>query len=177
MAAELIVYAVPVGPLADAIDLFFGEVALRPTRAQEYPPHCTLTGFFHDEVNAIASYAEAAASVVRPVSVDVRLQTTEWIGLEVRSLDLQQLARDFAARVASIATRREPIRLKEWLHVSLAYGHDAADGDELTALASALVDPTADADWDLRLYERRDSHWIVHGSWALPRRAAAETVG
>ena len=176
MEAELIVYAVPVGPLAEAIDAFFAEVASRPSRAQDYPPHCTLTGFFHDDADAIGTYVEAARGVARPVNVDIRLRTTtEWIGLEVQSPDLQQLTRDFAARVGPIASRRDPIRPKDWLHVSLAYGHDADDSDDLAELATRIVDPSADVDWELRLYERRNGEWIIHGSWPLPRQAASHT--
>ena len=44
---ELILYATPTGPLADACDRFFAAVeSIGPTVAQTYPPHCTLTGFF-----------------------------------------------------------------------------------------------------------------------------------
>jgi 2'-5' RNA ligase len=173
MEAELILYTVPTGPLARAIDAFFAEVATRPTRAQDYPPHCTLTGFFHDDAEAIGRYVAAAERVARPVRVDVQLRTsTEWIGLEVQSSDLRQLARDFAAAAAPIASRRDPIRLKDWLHVSLAYGHDADATDGLANLATKLVDPAAEVDWVLRLYECRNGDWITHGSWPLPPQAS-----
>jgi ubiquitin-associated SH3 domain-containing protein len=169
MEAELILYAVPTGSLAQAIAAFFDELAERPTTAQRFPPHCTLTGFFHDDADAIGQYVDAAQGVVRPVRVDVALRTTpEWIGLEVQSPDLLALARDFAAAAAPIESRRDQIRLKDWLHVSLAYGHDADATDELANLATKLVDPAADVGWALRVYERRERDWIVRGSWPLP---------
>jgi hypothetical protein len=169
--AELILYAVPTGPLAEAIGAFFDELAERPTTAQRFPPHCTLTGFFHDDADAVGQYVDAAQSVVRPVGVGVALRTTpEWIGLEVQSPDLLELARDFAAAAGPIESRRDPIRLKDWLHVSLAYGHEANAADELTTLAMKLVDPAADVGWDLRVYERLERAWIVRGSWPLPVR-------
>ena len=45
---ELILYACPIGPLADDLDAYFSQVTARfgPTTAQTYPVHCTLTGFF-----------------------------------------------------------------------------------------------------------------------------------
>jgi hypothetical protein len=171
MAAELILYTVPTGPLAEAIDAFFAEVATRPTKAQAFPPHCTLTGFFHDDAEAIRRYVAAAERVARPICVDVELRaTTEWIGLELRSPALQQVTLDFADAVASVETRRDAIRPKDWLHLSLAYGHDDGETSHLTHLATKLVDPAADVDWELRLYERRNGDWITHGSWSLPRQ-------
>lgn len=176
MEAELILYVVPVGPLGVAIDAFFSEVAMRPTKAQLYPPHCTLTGFFHDGADAISRYVTAAARVARPVRVDIlQLRTGAWIGLELRSPDLEQLTRDFAACVASVESRRDAIRVKDWLHLSLAYGHDETDGHDLAQLATKLVDPAAEVTWELRLYERRGGEWIIHGSWPLPRQEPSQT--
>jgi len=34
-------------------------------------------------------------------------------------------------------------------------------------LASELVDPSADVEWELRLYSREGRFWTVHGSWPL----------
>lgn len=173
--AELIVYATPNGPLAEAVDRYSTKLAARPTTAQQFPPHCTLTGFFHDRRDAIARYVDAARQVVRPVAVDVVALHSgdEWIGLELASPELQRLTADFAALVADAGTRTDEIRPKDWLHLSLAYGHAAADTAELAALATDLVDPAAPAGWDLRVYERRDGEWIAHGSWPLPATGRA----
>ena len=59
---ELILYATPTGPLADACAAYFG--AVEPTTAQTYPPHVTLTGFFHRR--DAAGVIEAAARISNP---------------------------------------------------------------------------------------------------------------
>ena len=166
---ELILYAVPVGPVADAIDRYFVAVADHPTTAQSFPPHCTLTGFFHDLPESIPAYLTAAAGAALPADVEVveLHDAGDWIGLELKSPDLLAITADVAERSRSISTRTDDIRLKDWLHVSLAYGHDAAEHDRLARLASELVDPSADVDWELRLYSREGGSWTVHGSWPL----------
>ncbi len=51
--AQLILYAIPTGLLAEQCDRLFRMVrAIAPTTAQTYPPHCTLTGFFQRPENA-----------------------------------------------------------------------------------------------------------------------------
>ena len=48
---EFIVYACPVGTLAGQLDLFFARSRAEcgENAAHAYPPHCTLTGFFHSQ--------------------------------------------------------------------------------------------------------------------------------
>lgn len=172
---ELILYACPTGPLAECIERYFDALATRPTAAQRYPPHCTLTGFFHDEPGAIPAYVEAAGRAAdesrrSSIAVDVTGLRTDpdCIGLTIVSPGLERLTEDFAERVADVPTRIDDIRVKDWLHVSLAYGHAADAHDEPADLAQATVDATLDAGWELRLYERRaGDRWTVHGTWPL----------
>lgn len=174
--SELILYACPTRELAKEIDEVFIKLADRPTTAQRYPPHCSLTGFFHDDTHAVPVYVQAAEAAVgaavaanRSVAVEVVALRTEvtWIGLEIRSPDLQALATDFARRVADVPTRVDDIRLKDWLHVSLAYGHQPDEHDELAELITGRVDPLADVGWELRLYERANETWTARGAWPL----------
>lgn len=165
-ARELILYAEPRGPLADQVDAYFRGVE---TDAQTYPPHCTLTGFFRDD--DVERYIDAAATVLAPVVVGVaglRTETEGWIGLELRSPDLHALTARFAAAVADPGTRVDTIRPKDWLHLSLAYGHDRGQHPELARRAVALVDPGAEVDWQLALYERDPvGTWHPHARWPL----------
>ena len=45
---KLIVYACPVGELAEQLETYFSKsrLACGPNQAHQYMPHCTLTGFF-----------------------------------------------------------------------------------------------------------------------------------
>lgn len=176
--AELIVYACPTGELAAQVERFYGASRERfgANSAHAYPPHITLTGFFHDEAAALPTYvaalaaARAAALPTRPLpplQITELATTGEFHGLLISSPWLEALAADFAARAAS-PTRRDELRLKRWLHLSLAYGFRAEDGQALGALARATVDPAAPAGWDLRLYERLPGGaWQLHAGWPL----------
>lgn len=172
--SELILYACPTGELAGQIDDIFTKLADRPTTAQHYPPHCSLTGFFHDDPGAVPIYAQAAEVTVAaaanpPVSIEVVALRTEhwWIGLEIRSPSLHTLAADFTRQVADIPTRIDDVRLKDWLHVSLAYGYEPDEHDELADLITSTVVPLAATGWELRLYERANEIWTSHGVWHL----------
>lgn len=154
---ELILYATPSGPLADACSRYFA--AVEPTVAQTYPPHVTLTGFFHRHD---ARRATAAAIALDPVPVEAveikRLVCSdEWVGLEVGSPWLETAAAGFAERVQPGAGEDE-IRLKDWLHLSLAYGID--DLARHGARAEVEIDVTADVAWEVALWERsEDNGW------------------
>lgn len=166
--SELILYAVPRGELGAQLDACWAAVR---TEAQRYPPHCTLTGFFHD--GDVARYAEAAGAVVAPCAarvVSLREGDLDgrWIGLELDAPDLRALTDRFATAVAAPQTRTDAIRVKEWLHVSIAYGHDGAEHGLLLDRARSIVDPGAAAEWELRLYERLPGdEWDVRGRWPL----------
>ena len=175
---ELIAYACPTGELARQLGMFFDASFLRcgPNTAHRYMPHCTLTGFFHDELSALPAYQEALdcaharALVIRPVNAiaitGMRFQDNFYY-LEVDSPWLLCLTADFVARAAS-PTRRDGLRLKDMLHLSLAYGFEPAKGTCLMRLAREMVDPTAPVGWELRLYEHHlGDRWTVHGTWPL----------
>ncbi|MDY7105741.1 MAG: hypothetical protein S0880_31540 [Actinomycetota bacterium] len=186
-ATELIVYACPNGPLADALTDFFAATrrAPGPNRAHAYPPHVTLTGFFRDHPSSVGVYVRALdaardawwSSRPQPVVAVTELAVHDhWIGLVVRSPWLERLIADFADHAVS-ATRAEAIRVKGGLHLSMAYEHAPAERDAL-ATAAARVDPAAAAGWDLRLYERTgEGGWRMHATWPLEvaRDATATT--
>jgi ubiquitin-associated SH3 domain-containing protein len=168
---ELILYATPTGALAAACDRYFEAVAtIGPTSAQHYPPHCTLTGFFRRTgpeaelaISEIGILIERAGPVPDGAVEVVELATRPgWIGLELRSSWLTETTADIAARIDS-PPGTDPLRPKDWLHLSLAYGIDGLDAH--AALAIDLIDPTAAAGWDVALWERSpDEGWIRHRS-------------
>jgi ubiquitin-associated SH3 domain-containing protein len=175
---ELIVYACPTGELARQLDAFLdaSRTQCGPNTAHRYMPHCTLTGFFHDGFSAVPVYlaaldqALAQALPVRP-SDAIKIAGIRFLDnfyfLVVESVWLQQLAADFAARAIS-STRRDAVRLKDQLHVSLAYGFDPAQGTRLAQLAREMVHASAPVEWELRFYERHTGdRWTMHKAWAL----------
>lgn len=168
---ELILYATPTGDLAAACARYFDAVVnIGATSAQHYPPHCTLSGFFRRQtpdaeraISEIGALLEHAGPVPDGAVEIVELATRpSWIGLELRSSWLTDLTTDIATRVES-PPGTDPLRPKEWLHLSLAYGIDGLAAH--AALATDLIDPTAAAGWEVALWERvhRDS-WIRHSS-------------
>jgi ubiquitin-associated SH3 domain-containing protein len=175
---ELIVYACPTGELARQLDAFYdmSRAECGPNTAHRYMPHCTLTGFFHDEFSAIPTYlmaldqALAQAQLARP-SDAIRISGMRFLDnfyfLAVESAWLQQLAAGFAQRAVS-STRPDAVRLKDQLHVSLAYGFAPEHGQCLTQLARQMVDASAPVGWELRFYERHTGdRWTLHKAWTL----------
>jgi len=163
---ELILYAWPIGPLADATQRYFNEVTdqLGSTVAQSYPVHCTLTGFFrradHRVDAVLAALGAAVDALGAPDDVTVeRLGARDgWVGLELRSRQLLDIIEAVTA-----TDRPEPgedaLRPKDWLHVSLAYG--VADLRPYEALAREIVDPSLPATWRVGFWERlSDGTWI-----------------
>lgn len=179
-ARKLIVYACPTGPLAEQVAAYYGESRARfgPNSAHAYPPHITLTGFFHDAAEAIPAYVAAleaaharamADQPPAPVVIRELHHHAEFHGLLIESPWLEALTAAFAA-VADSPTRRDPIRLKSWLHLSLAYGFRTEDGPALGALAAQMVQITAPVGWELRLYERQgEEGWVCHINYGLTK--------
>jgi hypothetical protein len=168
--AELILYACPLGPLADAIEAYWATVlaTLGPNRAHEYMPHVTLTGFFHDDVASVDHHLATLGALVAgepPPSGDVSVTGS----LFEPHHHLLTVAAPWCAALAKSFGQGTPgVRVKDQLHISLAYGFDPDDGPTLERLGRTLVDPTLTASWELRFYERTEpGGWRLHGSWPL----------
>ncbi len=166
--SELILYATPKGELADQCEQFFR--LLRDsgwsTTAQTYPPHITLTGFFRRKADAVERTigevdAVLATSRFGSVVVDALTENCEWVGLEITSDWLTQLAAAFAV-AHRLDAGDDPIRLKDRLHLSLAYGDLPADMSisECAALARSVISTDAPTTWNVGLWERRGLEWI-----------------
>ncbi|MEL6262238.1 MAG: hypothetical protein AAFR12_14350 [Cyanobacteria bacterium J06626_6] len=176
--AKFILYTCPVGPLAAQIDAYFERAQQQcgPNAAHAYMPHCTITGFFEDEAGATSIYLEAIAKSLNdfrdrtphiPIDIKQLSFQEDWHGLVLKAEKLKEWVSCFAA-IARSPTRLESLRLKDWLHLSLAYGFLPGQAAELQKIAEELVDPAATARWELRFYQRADgNHWIEHGSWQL----------
>lgn len=177
MSQKLIVYACPVGPLAEQIERYFtvSRAQVGPNTAHRYPPHITLTGFFHDDSLAIPGYLaalEQALELARSTRPEPVFQISELLlgnefhGLLIESPWAEALTAEFKARAHS-PTRSDEIRLKRNLHLSLAYGFLAEQHLELASLAAEHIDLEATVSWELRFYERAGEQWHCHSAWPL----------
>ena len=175
---KFIVYACPVGELANQLDTYFAKSRLMcgPNSAHSYMPHCTLTGFFEEQTVAVPAYVQKLErsykrlqrSRPQPV-VEIKGFSfrSDWHGLELESNWLKKVMVDFACTATS-PTRTSPIRLKEWLHLSLAYDFPGDQSDTLAMLAQDLIDPTTPVCWELRFYQRNpDNRWVCHQNLKL----------
>ncbi|HEY9621323.1 MAG TPA: hypothetical protein V6C78_13185 [Crinalium sp.] len=177
MLEFFIVYACPVGELAEQLDQYFQQSldCCGANAAHHYMPHCTLTGFFQDEESAIPLYVEAldrAFHQVQPcpnpvITIQQLAFRSDWHGLELQSDWLKNLIVVFATSAAS-PTRREALRLKDWLHLSLAYDFQREHSDVLQQLAQNYISLKTPVQWELRFYQRNaEQRWICHQSWRL----------
>lgn len=162
--AELILYATPTGPLADALDEQFHRIsALGPTTAQTYPPHCTLTGFFHRreaEIPRILAEVDRAVRESGPMPADAvdiiaLRRSADWVGLELSSPWLIEATQRFIG-CHRIGPGDDPLRPKDWLHLSIAYGTD----DIAAAAAATELDLTLPVRWEVALWQR-----LAAGDW------------
>ena len=179
---ELIVYLTPGDHLGQQCATFFAQARDRfgPTTAQTYPPHVTLTGFFHRELGSAAAVVDTMQSAISeagPVpggAVEVVGQrvSEEWVGLEIRSAWAKQVVETLVAS-AQLNPGDDALRPKDWLHLSLAYGDHPPETsiEAYGRLASETVDPSAPAAWRISVWERCvDGSWVDHGPPAqLPR--------
>lgn len=190
---KLIIYACPVGGLAKQIEVYLSraEKLYGPNAAHAYMPHCTLTGFFEDEQSAIPNYTQTLSSSLDecrdriptpPVQIKQLRFQSNWHGLEIEADWLKQLIADFAQKSSS-PTCHEALRLKDWLHLSLAYEFEAGLASGLKQLANDLIDIASEVSWELKFYERlsakksvssQASSWKCHGRWALSGRELPE---
>jgi ubiquitin-associated SH3 domain-containing protein len=176
--AKLIVYACPVGKLADQVAAFYDKSLTDVGRnsAHDYMAHFTLVGFFHDDLASIPIYVEvlkAALERARPAQPKTIVEIGEFVfqdhfhGLCVNSPWLEGLTDDFVRSAAS-PTIRDGLRLKSGYHVSFAYGFRASQATALERLAREMIDPHAPVRWELRLYQQHpDKSWTRHASWPL----------
>ncbi len=179
---ELIVYACPTGPLAQQLSTYQirSKQEIGPNPAHRYMPHCTLTGFFHDQTHSIPLYAAALensyqyfrSTQPQPVfQIPQILFRPDFHGLILESDWIKQLIQNFAHQVDS-PTRSDQLRLKDWLHLSLAYEFPADQHGSLVRLTKEIIDIHASVGWDLCLYERhQDGTWTCHRSWTLEQFA------
>ena len=173
--SKFIVYACPTGELNTQLERFFQRsyIACGKNTAHEYMPHCTLTGFFNDDPNSIPYYLQALDRVYRDakgfslkIEIIQLVFNSDWHGLELQAQGVKQLTRRFR-QLETSPTRKEDIRLKDWLHLSLAYGFESASKAKLEALARETIDLTAEVGWELRFYQKLDSDWNCLQSWTL----------
>ena len=139
-------------------------------------PHCTLTGFFKDHESAISLYIKAletayntAKLTAMPLKIQIVKMTLkpDWHGLELEAEGIPYVMSDFA-QLANSPTRLEALRLKTWLHLSLAYEFQPEHAEILKHLATRRINPQAQVDWELRFYQRHPNHsWTCHQSWLL----------
>ncbi|HEY9736472.1 MAG TPA: hypothetical protein V6D06_09320, partial [Trichocoleus sp.] len=103
---NFIVYACPTGALAEQIQNFFDQslATLGPNAAHQYPPHCTLVGFFEDTLGSVPLYTRALTRAYnravrsRPhpaITVKGLSFRPDWHGLELEAPWLQRLMVDF----------------------------------------------------------------------------------
>lgn len=176
--SRFIVYACPEGLLGEQIEAFYqrslevcGENA-----AHSYMPHCTLIGFFEDDKATIPLYLKTlnmvystAKAIGFPLKIKVGNLTFKpnWYGLELEEQGIKNLMTSFLKQAKS-PSRSEELRLKTWLHVSLAYEFTDGQSNALKQLAQNMVNPNASAKWFLRFYEKHaDGSWTCHQSWPL----------
>jgi len=172
---ELIVYACPTGDLAHQLACYFERTrsAYGPNAAHRYPAHITLTGFFHDDVRSIPAYTgwlqAALRRAARPGQIQIEGMMLElnFHGLLIQSPWLKQMMADFASAAHSL-TRSDALRLKDWLHLSLAYDFPPQRHLPLKALARETLDLQAAVGWEMRFYERfGKDEWRCHSIWPL----------
>ena len=138
-------------------------------------PHCTLTGFFNDALSSIDFYLQALEEVYLEAKKNLSLNLTvkkltfgeKWHGIELESDSLKQLMIDFA-QLENSPTRQEELRLKDWYHLSLAYGFNPKDAERLEKIARETIDLQNNVNWELRFYQKNaDWSWNCLQSWNL----------
>lgn len=176
--AKLIVYACPVGELATQLETYFAKSRslCGANTAHQYMPRCTLTGFFEDSARAIPKYTQTLERSLKrlwrsqphpPLAVEGFSFRPDWQGLELSSDWLRKLILDFVCTATS-PTRKQPLRPKDWLHLSLAYGFLPEHAEKLQHLAQEVINPQAIVRWELRFYQRNtDGSWWCHQSLPL----------
>ena len=178
MLKEFIVYACPVGKLNSQLEEYFSETRIKcgENAAHKYMPHCTLTGFFHDEITSIPIYVQMLDTAFKNAlpqrsnqgiiieSIELK---ADFHYLKIKSVWLEKVIVDFANNADS-ATRTDQLRLKNNLHLSLAYKFSSEKQQKLAKIAKQIINIQAEVSWELRFYERHpDNSWTCHQSWKI----------
>lgn len=157
---DLILYATPTGGLARGIERFFDWAnRFGPTAAQDYPPHISLTGFFHRtqqrREDVLSQYRQWLTGLELepngPIVIEGLYSQADWLGITVSSDWLETVTADFAQH-QDVEVGEDELRLKTGLHISLAYG--VKDLEEYFDKAETFIDMTADVNFDIALWER-----------------------
>ena len=167
---QYIIYACPVGELNSQIELYLAKSRelYGENKAHGYMPHCTLTGFFSDAPDSVPDYLDALErayeeAIGQNTSLDIKIErlvfNKDWHGIELQADGIKQSIVNFT-RQENSATRKESLRLKDWLHLSLAYGFDAEHGKQLKQLAQQIIDLQSNVSWELRFYQKN-----LDGTW------------
>lgn len=176
--SQFIVYACPGGVLEEQIKAFY-EKSLEvcgENAAHHYMPHCSLTSFFEDEEAAISLYVNALSQIyntAKAIGLPLKIKVSElnfkpnWHGLELEEQGIKKLISTFS-KIAPSPTRSEELRIKNWLHLSLAYEFTDQHCETLKQLAQTMINPQAPTHWDLRFYQKHpNGSWTCHQSWQL----------
>lgn len=175
--SSFIVYVCPTGELNTQIEKYLLESSkYGKNTAHKYMSHCTLTGFFTDKISSIPLYVRALEQAYTKakndnLSLKVKIKqltfSENWHGLELEANGLKQLIANFANSEKS-TTRQENLRLKDWLHLSLAYDFNPQSGEKLKDLATEMIDLQKDVNWQLRFYQKDpDWTWKCLHSWDI----------
>lgn len=177
-AKKFIIYACPIGELNSLLETYLAKShqLCGANTAHKYMPHCTLTGFFTTGFQSVPLYIEALNQAYieakyQNLSLDLKIIkltfNDKWHGLELQADGLKQLMLNFAV-LDNSAKQKEKLRLKDWLHLSLAYDFNPEDSDKLQDLAREIIDLQADVSWELRFYQKNiDWSWNCLKSWGL----------
>lgn len=174
---QYIIYACPVGELNTQLETYFAQSRklFGENTAHKYMPHCTLTGFFNDALSSVTLYLQALDRVYTEaknnLALDINIKQLtfqeNWHGLELWADGVKQLISNFA-RIENSLTRPEKLRLKDWLHLSLAYDFSSENSDNLRKLATETINLKANVNWQLRFYQKNpDWSWKCLKTWEL----------
>lgn len=170
---ELIVYACPVGELNEQIEAYFrkSREICGANSAQNYMPHCSLTGFFKDSETAIDSDIAILNRLLKLSEISIKITgmtfKPHWHGLEIDAPELRKIIADFIAESRAIADPKN-LRSKDWLHLSFAYNFEPEHYERLKKIALDLIDFNAPVQWEIRFYQRYgDGSWTCHKAWKV----------
>ncbi|MEO1670698.1 MAG: hypothetical protein AAFR77_07900 [Cyanobacteria bacterium J06631_2] len=176
MKPQFIVYACPTQELSQQLQTYWqlSREQCGANRAHNYMPHCTLTGFFCDRPDSASYYIQALEDAYQAALQDQSLAveivnlifSRDWHGLELQANGVKELVRNFV-QIETSPSRTEEIRLKDWLHLSLAYGFEPEKRAELEQLGKDTIDIKASVGWELRFYQRADTVWECLHTWAI----------